>query len=333
MSGDEILLIFPDATGPAVMTALIAGMPLNRVHEIAYAPGELRIDINYHTARTTWPATPSDEYSAAIARGQSQLSVLRSTDPSTILNVQEQEYLKVQLEAEQENAANALARKVASHDQDSGVKVREYQQRVDRRRELHMRETAKDAERAKRRADVPPDQGPVDTASVLVLGIASALVAWKDNSEQDEIVLKRPAVGIAQISTLEGTVMEAIESDETELKETMTPFEFRDSSSINVSTMIDSTPNVVNGLVDPKVKIWESQRNEAQFYELETLETKIKLAPVEIPGYQSRSQMKTERVALAQQAMDQYMSSDDGGEAWLENMSALARGENDSKEA
>lgn len=321
MSGDEILLIFPDATGPAVMTALIAGMPLNRVHEIAYAPGELRLDINYHTARKTWPVTPSDEYSAAIARGQSQLNVLRRTDPTTILNVQEQEYLKEQREAEEENAANVLANKMATQDQDSDLKLRQDQQRFDRRREMYVREMAKDAERAKRRAEVLTDQGPVDAASILVLGIASAMVAWKDNSkkEDDDISIKEFAIGKAHKATLAGTVTEKLEPNKIEQKVIVTPIQFQDSSSDKLNSMISSTH--------------KDQMSEAQFHELETLETKIKLAPVEIPEHKSRSQIKAERVALAEQTMDQYMSSDDGGEAWLEIMSAMARGQNDDKEA
>ena len=45
------------------------------------------------------------------------------------------------------------------------------------------------------------------------------------------------------------------------------------------------------------------------------------------------SQIKAERLELAQQAMDKYMSSDDGGDAWLEIMSELARKEDDGRGA
>lgn len=48
-SGDTILLIFPDGTGPALLSSLIAGIPLNRVHEVQYSPGEIRLDVTYES--------------------------------------------------------------------------------------------------------------------------------------------------------------------------------------------------------------------------------------------------------------------------------------------
>lgn len=74
LSGDEILLIFPDGTSPALMSALFAGMPLNRVHEMHFEPGEVRLNVNYHSVLSSWPTTPSNKYTDAIARGEEQLS-------------------------------------------------------------------------------------------------------------------------------------------------------------------------------------------------------------------------------------------------------------------
>lgn len=38
-SGDTVVLVFPDGTGPALLSAMIAGVPFNRVHELEYQPG------------------------------------------------------------------------------------------------------------------------------------------------------------------------------------------------------------------------------------------------------------------------------------------------------
>ena len=35
-SGDDILLIFPDGTSPALLSCMIAGIPYNRVHELEF---------------------------------------------------------------------------------------------------------------------------------------------------------------------------------------------------------------------------------------------------------------------------------------------------------
>lgn len=77
LSGDDILLIFPDGTSPALLSALIAGIPLNRTHEMEYQPGQVQFDVNYHSARAAWAPTP--EYQQAISRGKTQLETLRQT--------------------------------------------------------------------------------------------------------------------------------------------------------------------------------------------------------------------------------------------------------------
>jgi len=91
-SGDNILLIFPDGTGPALLTALIGGIPLNRVHEINFQPGEIRLNINYNSAREVLSSEqPSKEYRAIVEQGINQLKVLR-TNPENIVNVKDQIY-------------------------------------------------------------------------------------------------------------------------------------------------------------------------------------------------------------------------------------------------
>ncbi|GFH53112.1 hypothetical protein CTEN210_09588 [Chaetoceros tenuissimus] len=107
-SGDTVLLVFPDGTGPALLTCLIGGIPLNRVHEFEYRPGEVRLDINYNTARALLESKPSDEYLAAIERGQSKLKKLLD-NPDESLNVRDRQYAE-ELKREEE-AKLALAKK------------------------------------------------------------------------------------------------------------------------------------------------------------------------------------------------------------------------------
>jgi hypothetical protein len=114
LSGDDILLIFPDGTGPAVLSALLAGIPLNRVHELEFRPGELWLDVNYETVQHMWPSKPPESYVEALERGKKQLEVLRHTDPEQILNVREQRE-----KAEQEAAAKQAAAKLAKEQQEA----------------------------------------------------------------------------------------------------------------------------------------------------------------------------------------------------------------------
>ena len=69
-SGDTILLVFPDGTSPALLMCLIAGIPLNRVHEFNFDPGEIRYNITMSKVLDSIPAEKNWRFTAAIDRGR-----------------------------------------------------------------------------------------------------------------------------------------------------------------------------------------------------------------------------------------------------------------------
>jgi multidrug efflux pump subunit AcrA (membrane-fusion protein) len=311
LSGDDILLIFPDATGPAVLSALIGGIPLNRVHEHPFAPGELRLDVNYKSVRANWPSSPSKEYTAAIARGQEHLKVLRNTDPDTILNVREQDYLREQLLAEKEAAKVQAKQEAAREEAKTKQRARQGQQEQVKRLGIQQREAEKEAERAERRANyVSASQGPMDAVSLLGLGLAAAMVAWKDNSENPSISDKESdTTGKVKLLSPTGSTPDHDQIPKYENEMIIQSGDSRTEPSLEnrfgTGAALESLTEIHQELAD--------------------LESKIEKAPIEIQGFKSGAQIKAERLERAQQAMDQYMSSDDGGEAWLSVMLALAK--------
>lgn len=77
-SGDTILLIFPDGTTPALLSCLIAGIPLKHVHALNFLPGEIRHGVNMNNARQLLDERlASPAYAATLARGQDELRALR----------------------------------------------------------------------------------------------------------------------------------------------------------------------------------------------------------------------------------------------------------------
>jgi len=87
-SGDTILLVFPDGTGPALLSAMIAGIPLNRCHELEFIPGELRTHVDRDAITTHWnEKKTSQEHKALLADGRNQLSKLRAS--KSIINRQD----------------------------------------------------------------------------------------------------------------------------------------------------------------------------------------------------------------------------------------------------
>lgn len=102
-SGDTILLVFPDGTGPALLTALIGGIPLNRVHELEFSPGEVRFNITMDSAISQLPDEPLLSYKEVLDRGKQELKVLREK-PDEIMNVKDRKYEEERRRTEEEQA-------------------------------------------------------------------------------------------------------------------------------------------------------------------------------------------------------------------------------------
>jgi len=97
-SGDTVLLVFPDGTGPALLSCLIGGIPLSRVHELQFRVGEIRCDVDYNSINAMASPLPSRTYLDVLQRGKVELEQLRE-NPDMLRNVKD---LKYEEEREQE---------------------------------------------------------------------------------------------------------------------------------------------------------------------------------------------------------------------------------------
>jgi len=78
-SGDEIVLVFPDGGSPALLSCLIAGIPLNKCHALNFAPGEIRFNVNMENSlKLLDEKISSPEYNDAVTMGNEQLVALRT---------------------------------------------------------------------------------------------------------------------------------------------------------------------------------------------------------------------------------------------------------------
>jgi hypothetical protein len=94
-SGDTILLIFPDGTGPALLSAMIAGIPYNQVHELEFQSGEIRFDITMESTLELWKQKQLMDgisYKAILNEGRSTLKEFRAIQQrgGTITNLKDQ---------------------------------------------------------------------------------------------------------------------------------------------------------------------------------------------------------------------------------------------------
>jgi len=61
--------VFPDGTGPALLSTMIAGLPYNRAHELQYQPGEMRLNVTFDTTLAILKNKNREEYKSAITTG------------------------------------------------------------------------------------------------------------------------------------------------------------------------------------------------------------------------------------------------------------------------
>lgn len=84
-SGDEILLVFGDGTSPALLSAVMAGIPLNLVHQLDFGPGEVRYDVTKDSVLHYIENDVSPFYNERIERGRKELKNLREKAKTPIV--------------------------------------------------------------------------------------------------------------------------------------------------------------------------------------------------------------------------------------------------------
>jgi len=67
----------------ALLSCLIGGIPLNRVHEFNYQPGEIRCNIDYDSVNALSSQPPPQSYYVILQRGRNELKELRENQNIT----------------------------------------------------------------------------------------------------------------------------------------------------------------------------------------------------------------------------------------------------------
>uniref|UniRef100_A0A7S2UCM5 Uncharacterized protein n=1 Tax=Attheya septentrionalis TaxID=420275 RepID=A0A7S2UCM5_9STRA len=297
-SGDTILLIFPDSTGPALLMALIGGIPLNRVHELNMEAGETRFNVTMQRALNDFLVTDTKtttHYKETLERGRQTLKELRN-DPDSIVNVKDQQYEVERIEDEEtqrkkeEIETGRLAEEQAKREQTQKLAEDQKQQR--------------EKEKAAATANIPQGSSsgnafdvaiPSLLASVGVVGAALAAMGGSNNKNETSI----------------DTLPEMPES-----KEPNIPLE-------NMTSRL-SIPDVDSDLIENNTR--ENLLNNDDMKREETSSsTTATIAQEEvrkIPPLDPRQ--------VAQDAMDEYLDADDGAGAWFGMLSDLVEDEEDS---
>lgn len=171
--------MFPDGTGPALLSAMIAGIPLNRVHELEYEPGEIRLNVTMASTLAFLKENDREEYNKVIAAGRQELKRLRSLKPDEVISVKDRMLEKDRLETE------AKARM-------------QEQKRIEKEQADRAAREARDRQIREERQQARGENGAgslglsstvlLDAAGISVTGATVALMAGNSDEEEEETI-------------------------------------------------------------------------------------------------------------------------------------------------
>ena len=169
-SGDDVLFIFPDNTGLALLSCMIAGVPVNRVHELEWGPGEVRYNIDMEYTLERLRGGPHKGYLDNIQQGKTQLANFRK-HPELMVNIKEKRLME-EMQAEEDRARKAkeaeMARRAAQEEKKASA----------------AKATSFREPRAVTRGDGEGDLS--DLMPLGVLGLAGAMATFNGGKEEKD---------------------------------------------------------------------------------------------------------------------------------------------------
>ncbi|KAL3932572.1 MAG: hypothetical protein SGARI_003929, partial [Bacillariaceae sp.] len=295
-SGDSILLVFPDGTGPALLSAMIAGIPLNQVHLLDYRPGEIRLDVTMQSTLDFFQQRQKEQaameqYTTSLQQGEKELQRLRSMDSTDTVSKKDQMMEQEQLAIEKEYLRKAEARRKKEQEAE--------QARLKRQRDIQkaadaQRKKEQEADQAKSILQQP--SGKAIDGNTAVGGLAAgavmvglSVVAFGDNDSHKETYTSRESKVLANET--------AVPTNSTKLK---------NISSTVVKVDATGTTTKSEPRPDQDGAVLSSSSGSSQ-----------QIAPVIQPPPPPPIRTEKDKIEEARAAMEEYMSKDDGGDDWL----------------
>ena len=286
-SGDDILLVFPDGTSPALLSCLVAGIPLKDVHAFNFVPGEVRIDVNMKTTLKTYAERKTaKEYVQTLKAGTEELMRLRKEQelldnaqegPGTLLVPSKRPSPLPQREAEFDNdilkAQSSIEDRITKR-KDAAMK----------RRQAYVNDSLRRSQESSSSSDEVDYPKFSDYMPVASLGAIASMAIWRPREDDAEtrIIMTKEATHIPSQSYANSTgIMLAPTSRH----------------------MIENEPATLR---PPTIEVPVLSENLGP----NVFEDKPVLS-------------REERITAANQAMKEYLERDDGGEDWLRSLKGM----------
>ena len=311
-SGDTIVLIFPDGTGPALLSALIAGISLNRVHELNFSPGEVRLNITVDNIKDQLKRNDKVFYDDSIAKGRVMLKELRE-HPDHFVE-EEEIYGGV---IERKHIEDPKRQKSLSSSSDV-IESRKQIEDPPRQKSLSSSHEKEGEKVIRTEAEVPN----TPFFNFLAVSVVGLMTSWRiprisdgddtidgklSSSSRNEVIKSRE---LDLYDENKASVIEAVSLGPEKSPEL-------DRMEHLVQTAPIEIPEIEAIKFEQVGKATEEYHDQDEGIELEHL---VQIAPIEIPEIEA---IKAEKVKQAEKAMEEYLDQDDGSSEWLDFMSSM----------
>lgn len=293
-SGDTVILVFPDGTGPALLSCMIAGIPFNRVHELNYRPGEIRLNVNMKTTRNllnSGEVLPED-YKEVLVQGRQELKRLRSIKAEDIVSVRDQKLEDDRL-AMEAGAMEREKKRVAKDKQDQ------------RAREARAQEIQQERQKRIDRGDENDENVPMMLGAGAVAASAAAVPLFNGQGKDE-----KPAV--ESTNTTATVVPESNPDTGIDINEQRSLVDiFEDENDFRPAFVV---PRNETDVLVPVLGIEEVD---------DAGSSRLRVNGDRQATFPPPSRKSRDPVEAAEDAMKEYMELDDGASDWLLMMSDL----------
>jgi hypothetical protein len=292
-SGDVVLVVACDGTTLALLSCMIAGIPYNRVHEMEFAPGEVRLDVSMESTLALWKEKQANlgGYQKLIEEGTVELQRLR--EMKDIVSLKDQKLYEEQLEIEAETQRRRVQNRQREDD--------------DKKARLERAQKISDEN-----GGTSPVLNPIAIGGVSI-GFLGAAVAVGGGAE-DDANGQSSATTTVEDPAIQMTAATEAQQEEPQMRAPSAPQEERIFDPV-----LDGVEKSTNPLpwVAPAGVITEMEETIAGRSVVVEDEEELEDQPVVDPA------------KAADEAMEDYLSQDDGAEEWLQIMAQMAESDDD----
>lgn len=294
-SGETILLVFPDGTSPALLSAMIAGIPYNRCHELEYSPGEVRLDVTRDSALALWKNQQSSRgtYETILTKGRENLRMLRDEpDAAETMNLKDQKIEEERLAVEKVMAEKYQVQALAEE--------RKQAAREERRGQIQQEARERAVQRNTGTPVTVPSAALVAGGAATIVGLAAVLSSAPESKQS----ASKQQRGEIPAKTSSGSL------------------NVHGDSAPAVATSVVAEINAVTAeYVASDIKIDAKASNGTQT----SSQPKTQVAEA-----QGITEQPIDKEEIAAKAMKEYLEKDDGGDDWLQSLSEIiSEGGND----